>query len=236
MKINKIKKHKVIQYIFSSIFFVCLFLFLLSFSISAPILNRWFYIIQVKTLNIPESSGYSYQDIVFSYNKMLDYLTFPWAKFDLGVFTYSEDGKSHFEDTKVLFIINLSILIFTSISCLSLVITNMRIKNKFLIKIFNRNISFWVSIISATLFILIIFLVSLDFEKAFIIFHKIFFNGKDNWVFDPIQDPIIKILPEQFFLNSFIFITVVYLFLHLLIFLKEFLFPKIIKKRLSKNI
>ncbi|WPL38911.1 TIGR01906 family membrane protein [Malacoplasma iowae] len=225
------KSNKILKWSLSIIFFISLFLFLLSFSIAMPVLNRWFYFVQIKTLNISEISGYSYNDIVYSYNKLLDYLTFPWASFDLGVFKYSQEGKEHFQDTKVLFMIDLSILIVTSIICLVFVIVNWRIKNKFLVKVLNKSIGFWVSIISLILILLIVFLVSLDFEKAFIIFHKIFFKGKDNWVFDPTVDPIIKILPEQFFLNSFIFIAVVYLFSHLVIISKEVV---LLKKRKNK--
>ncbi|EGZ30915.1 TIGR01906 family membrane protein [Malacoplasma iowae] len=225
------KSNKILKWSLSIIFFISLFLFLLSFSIAMPVLNRWFYFVQIKTLNISEISGYSYNDIVYSYNKLLDYLTFPWAGFDLGVFKYSQEGKEHFQDTKVLFMIDLSILIVTSIICLVFVIVNWRIKNKFLVKVLNKSIGFLVSIISLILILLIVFLVSLDFEKAFIIFHKIFFKGKDNWVFDPTVDPIIKILPEQFFLNSFIFIAVVYLFSHLVIISKEVI---LLKKRKNK--
>lgn len=232
-KIKQKRINKIFSITLSLIFFISLALFLLSFSIAIPVLNRWFYFIQIKTLNISETSGYPYNDIVYSYNKLLDYLTLPWAKFDLGTFTYSQEGKDHFQDTKVLFIIDLSILIVTTIICLSLVVSNWRVKNKFLVKVFNKSIGFWVSIISLVLFSLIIFLVSLNFEKAFIVFHQIFFKGKDNWVFDPIKDPIIKILPEQFFLNSFIFIAVVYLFLHILIITKEVILSK---KRKSKTL
>ena len=51
-------------------------------------------------------------------------------------------------------------------------------------------------------------LIASDFDSAFVIFHSIFFPGKDNWQFNPRTDPIIKVLPEQFFLNCAIFIGV----------------------------
>ena len=44
-------------------------------------------------------------------------------------------------------------------------------------------------------------LASLDFERAFVVFHALFFPGKDNWLFDPAVDQIILILPEVFFRN-----------------------------------
>ena len=49
-------------------------------------------------------------------------------------------------------------------------------------------------------------LAALDFNKAFEIFHKIFFPGKDNWMFSWYEDEIIRILPQDFFMNCAILI------------------------------
>lgn len=45
----------------------------------------------------------------------------------------------------------------------------------------------------------------INFDQAFIIFHKIAFTN-DYWIFDPKLDPIITILPQEFFIHSFILI------------------------------
>ena len=42
---------------------------------------------------------------------------------------------------------------------------------------------------------------AVNFKKTFEIFHKIFFPGKTNWKFKPAKDPIIELLPNQFFAN-----------------------------------
>lgn len=49
-------------------------------------------------------------------------------------------------------------------------------------------------------------LAALDFDRAFTVFHSIFFPGKDNWLFDPATDPVILILPEAFFRSCAILI------------------------------
>ena len=49
-------------------------------------------------------------------------------------------------------------------------------------------------------------LVALDFNSAFLVFHALFFAGKDNWLFDPATDEIIDALPEEFFMNCAILI------------------------------
>lgn len=61
------------------------------------------------------------------------------------------------------------------------------------------------------LFLLIALLAALDFDGAFTVFHSIFFPGKDNWLFDPVTDPVILILPEAFFRNCAIAIVTVLL-------------------------
>lgn len=49
-------------------------------------------------------------------------------------------------------------------------------------------------------------LAALDFDRAFTVFHSIFFPGKDNWLFDPATAPVILILPEAFFRSCAILI------------------------------
>ena len=43
----------------------------------------------------------------------------------------------------------------------------------------------------------------MGFDRFFILFHETFFNN-DDWLFNPATDPIINVLPEQFFMHSFI--------------------------------
>ena len=52
------------------------------------------------------------------------------------------------------------------------------------------------------------FLVAIDFDQAFIIFHKLFFRN-DFWIFDYQTDPVITILPETFFMHCFILIVLI---------------------------
>ena len=42
---------------------------------------------------------------------------------------------------------------------------------------------------------------------AFSFFHSVFFPGKENWLFDPATDPVILLLPEEFFRNCAIAIA-----------------------------
>ena len=55
-------------------------------------------------------------------------------------------------------------------------------------------------------------LAALDFQRAFIVFHALFFPGKDNWMFDWRTDEIILVLPEAFFRNCAILILALLIF------------------------
>jgi len=48
---------------------------------------------------------------------------------------------------------------------------------------------------------------AMNFDAFFVKFHHTFFPGKDNWIFDPAKDEIIKILPETFFMNCALLIV-----------------------------
>ena len=48
----------------------------------------------------------------------------------------------------------------------------------------------------------------MNWNKVFLTFHKIFFRN-NYWIFDPASDPVILILPDKFFLQCVIVITVV---------------------------
>lgn len=43
--------------------------------------------------------------------------------------------------------------------------------------------------------------ISTDFTKYFVIFHKIFFDN-DLWILDPATDLLINIVPEPFFMDT----------------------------------
>ena len=68
-------------------------------------------------------------------------------------------------------------------------------------RIRSRGPSFWAGTGVLAAFIIIGGLGATDFDRAFTVFHHIFFPGKTNWLFDPMEDQIIQILPEIYFRN-----------------------------------
>ena len=59
---------------------------------------------------------------------------------------------------------------------------------------------------AVTLFGALGYVVAKDFQSAFTTFHKIFFPGKENWIFNPLEDPIILFMPQEFFMDCAILI------------------------------
>ena len=190
----------------TALFGVAVFIFIITFSIGLPIYCRFFYYMQIETLNIPEVTRQDYSTIKAAYDQILDFLTLPNREFGAGVFSYTDAAEAHFYDCKSLFNLNAVALIISSIIIVTIITLN-KLKVISLKKPFGMSVSFISSISIFVFFLLLAFIVALDFNAAFTVFHKIFFAGKDNWLFDPRRDGFINILPENFFMNCAILIA-----------------------------
>ena len=184
---------------------ICVFLFLLTVSIGLPIYIRPFYYAHIGAYDLEGLSGYSEEQIQEAYDEVLDYLTLPGKEFGTGVLPHSDEGKAHFEDCKVLFDLNAVILLGSG--CVLTVLFVMR-KKWGGYRLGKHSAVFWAAVLSLTAPILIGSLAAINFDRAFVIFHSIFFPGKTNWVFDWYRDPIIRVLPQDFFRNCAILIGV----------------------------
>ena len=191
--------------IISIIFGIALAILIITFSIGLPIYNRSFYYLHVITTDLPEQTGYEYEEIVEAYDEVLDYLTVPGSEFGTGNLKYSEEGKAHFKDCKVLFDLNASALII-SLAVVVLLIVLDKIGIITLVRPCGLRIGFWASCVTLGLFALVGLACLTDFGSAFTTFHQLFFPGKSNWLFNPNTDEIIRILPQQFFFSCAILI------------------------------
>ncbi len=184
---------------------VCLVLFMLTAAIGLPIYIRPFYYAHIGAFELERISGYSEAEIRQAYDAVLDYLTLPGREFSTGVMPHSAEGKAHFEDCKVLFDLNASILLG---SALVLAVLFLMRKKWGPYRLGRHSAHFWAAVLSVTAPIMIGCLAALDFDRAFVIFHSLFFPGKTNWVFDWYADPIIRVLPQEFFMDCAILIGV----------------------------
>lgn len=181
---------------------LCLFtaLLVITGSIALPIYFRPFYYWQVEPLDIPKSTGYDRSTVIAAYDEVLDYLTIPGAAFGTGVFPHTAEGESHFADCKRLFTLNAAVLVVSLAAVM--VLTVLRRRGAFrLWRPRGRHYTLWTGGSVLTVFAAVGALAALDFDRAFVVFHRLFFPGKDNWIFNIYADPIINALPEEFFLN-----------------------------------
>ena len=184
---------------------VSVFLFLLTVSIGLPIYIRPFYYAHIGACDLEAVSGYSESEIRQAYDEVLDYLTLPGKGFGTGVMPISHEAEHHFADCKVLFDLNAVVLVG---SALVLAVLFLVRKKWGPYRLGKHSAPFWAAVLSLTAPIVIGALAALDFDRAFVIFHSIFFPGKTNWVFDWYEDPIIRVLPQSFFMNCGILIGV----------------------------
>lgn len=189
-------RHKALLLIYALV----LAIVVLSGSIAVPILFRPFYYIHIWLLGLTQSSGLSTDVIIEAFNDVMDYCTGLTDNFSAGILTWSESGAAHFADVRKLFILDLGILAISlvTIVLLTILIKKLKLSNETLLK---HRPSFWSAIVLIGMALVIGLAILIDFDSAFTLFHKILFRGKDNWVLFYLSDPIILLLPEQFFMN-----------------------------------
>lgn len=187
----------------SFVFALALVLFVLTAAIGLPIYIRPFYYAHIEPMGLPEYTGLTAQQLREAYDGILDYLTLPNRPFSCGVLPFSEEGQAHFADCRVLFDLNRNVLLASGAVLAVLLL----LRKKFgPYKLGKRGAAWWAGLLALIAPLVIGGLAALDFDRAFVIFHKIFFPGKDNWLFDWRTDPIILALPQEFFRNCAILI------------------------------
>ena len=179
-------------------------LFVLSVSISVPLVLRPFYYAHINVMEMPQKTGLTELEIREAFDEMMDFCVFG-KEFGTGVLPWSESGKAHFEDCAFLFRLD---FVAVGVSIVILMICLVLEKSgRMPARPLGRGPKFWGGILLGAVFLLIAGVAAIDFDRAFVIFHQLFFPGKDNWIFYPSMDGIILILPEEFFRNCAILIV-----------------------------
>lgn len=209
----------------SVIFMIAVVVLIITFSIGLPIYVRAFYYAHIPSIQkeFEEELDVTVprEVIVEAYDDVLDFLTLDGHEFGTGQLEFSEEGKGHFEDCKVLFDLNKYAFIVSVGVIVLLGFLNL-IKVIKLAKPCGLSLFAVAGIITLVSFAALAFVVSKDFNTAFTVFHKIFFPGKDNWMFNPYTDPIILFMPQRFFMNCAILICSSILIISLIFIVRGF--------------
>lgn len=190
----------------SALMIAAVALALLTGSIAAPIIIRPFYYAQIEPLELEQSSNLSREEIIEAYDEVLDYCIGASDEFSAGVLTFSESGSAHFADCRRLFILDLW-LFFGSMAAIALL--KLYRRRHEIPRLLGHGAAFWGAAGIGAVLLVIGAAAATNFDRAFTMFHSLFFPSEDNWIFDPALDPIITLMPEEFFRNCAILILAV---------------------------
>ena len=180
-------------------------LFLLSLSILLTIYLAWLvYPLEISWLHLTSRVPFQPQTIQHNFNVLMDYLTNPLNQaLKMPDFPSSASGIHHFAVVKGLFHLAQGVAVAT---LPVFYLFWKQVIQKGFLSLYRRGLLIMLSLP----LVLGLVGVFIGFEQFFTLFHQILFVGDDTWLFDPAKDPVILILPEDFFLHAFLLFFCLY--------------------------
>lgn len=153
---------------------------------------RPLYTWSIGLFHIEKTSGFPKEKILENYNALIDY-NLPWVtgKLSLPSLPQSPEAIQHFIEVKDIFNVFIALIPITSILLVFYVLPAKKKRNFHFLKMTSITLVLAPFILGSGFV--------MDFDKTFTLFHKLLFDN-DYWIFDPVCDPIITILPEEFFM------------------------------------
>ena len=185
----------IIAAVFAAIGVLCI-------SVTITVMFRPLYYFDIDYLDIPQMSGMSETVIRANYDVLIDYnLLGGPSELNYPDLIMSQQGRIHFEEVKDIFIF---MQIFSIAAVILLVLWIVAwVKKKSLSFKWMKFTGIVIAIIASTCGCALI----IDWDLAFTAMHTIFFRN-DYWIFDATTDPVIRILPEEFFMHCGIMIII----------------------------
>ncbi|ERI94154.1 TIGR01906 family protein [Clostridiales bacterium oral taxon 876 str. F0540] len=177
---------------------LALSIFLLSLAVKGTLAFRQLYFYDIDHLNIARDYGMKKEEIMKNYNILIDYIqNKKIAKLSMPSFKMSKEGEIHFKEVKDIFMkFNISMYFCGVVSILGIIYMT-KIKSFLYLK--------FSSIMLIVIPVVLSIPFAINFDKSFTAFHKLFFTN-DYWEFDPVRDPIINVLPQEFFFHCAVMI------------------------------
>lgn len=170
------------------------FLFLFSLSVVLVLNLRTIYYFDVRYQQLEQATGISEEEIRENYDTLIDYnlVTKGVKELEFPSFPMSEHGRIHFAEVK---------RIFVAIQCLC-VVTGVLLLIGLWKKIPCRDYGSFklMSILTFLVPLVLGAMAVLSWDAFFVRFHELFFDN-NYWIFNPATDPVINILPDEFFFH-----------------------------------
>ena len=207
-------KEKILGIIFSLSLIVAIFF--TSFEIAAY--SDWgFYEKEYRKFEVAKDLGMEYPDIMDVTKYMMDYLRGREERLtyetkiegEVKDFFNGQD-RFHMAEVRDLFLGGYAIRNVCAIICvvtLGLIIYLDKNWKSILGKMYQRTLIIFMGGVAV-----LGTLIAMNFNKCFLMFHKIFFDN-DLWIFDPATDYMIRMLPEGFFFDMVVRIGVIFIIL-----------------------
>ncbi|KEK22739.1 lipoprotein intramolecular transacylase Lit [Bacillus gaemokensis] len=172
----------------------CIAFSIFAIATTIVVYGKWLYYADIHVLNISDLANMTESEIKRNYDVLITYLSpFYHESLQFPTLDMSENGEVHFVDVKnILVKIQYGMCIALSIALLGGWYLLRKRKVKFLLH---------GAILTIIIPIALTLPIAINFEKSFVLFHKLLFSN-DYWQFDSEKDPVILMLPEQFFMHA----------------------------------
>ena len=175
--------------------------------------------------NLSSSIGTSSDNLINNTQNLLNYLN---KKEQLNTDWFSEKDILHMVDVQNLYTFSHSIMIYCFITfILSTIIIILILRGKSLLyinKIFNKVLLLFIVLVGGLSAV-----IAYNFNSFWIKFHTTLFSN-DLWLLSPSESNLIKMVPEDFFVNLIVKIIIYILILFILLFTSNI----VIRKKLTK--
>ncbi|RZI48166.1 TIGR01906 family membrane protein [Lactococcus kimchii] len=151
----------------------------------------WYHLTEIAQMNAAQ--------LWHNFLALMNYLVNPFVnQLKMPDFPSSASGLKHFAEVKQLFMLAFALVLALLPALILFVKEN-------LLMIFHNALR--VVMIFPLAMGLVAWLIG--FDRFFVAFHEVLFRD-NSWLFDPATDPIINVLPEQFFMHTFLIFVVIY--------------------------
>ena len=216
---------------------VCLLIVILCFSVEIPTFSKSFYSSEYDKYRIPAQIQVPKDDLMLVTGKLLAYMKgqSPDLVIEANIAGeyhefFNSREKDHMVDVRNLILGGMTIRNYALAVIVASIIITYIFRIKF-IRILIKSIKH-VFVGFLIIITLLITFVVLNFEKAFTIFHELFFNN-DLWILNPDTDLLVNIVPLGFFMDISAVLSVIFVILCLATITISILAERLLFRRLD---